>query len=232
MKLLACIAFHYSEERLQYIHQVVENFKSYPIDVDIVVDTNISDLSISGATVNHHTALYHPFQLTWKHRQFMIDNIDKYDYLMYIEDDMLLPYESFDRYVVNYEILFPKYIPSFIRIEEFEGEQFITDAIERQPFYIYEISGKEFITLKNPYHAFWIMKAEDLKNNMLPTFTRLDISRETAASFPIWELGKKPLIEINNKQIIKECYSYHLPNNYARSKESPFAKIKPENIFL
>lgn len=239
--LLVCIAFHYNPDRVKYLLQVVDNFKSYPIPVAIKIYTNarsIKGLEHLGDIIYPCENLEHPFHLTWKTRETIKIAIDLFDNFMYIEDDMLLPYKNYKNYLENFELLWPNYIPSFIRVEEAKGKQFITDATEPQK--ITKIVGhdgseKIFTKLTNPYHAFWIMPQKELKETMIKNFDRLSDSRETAASYPMWELNKTPLVEIElkDKYYVKEsCYSYHLPNNYAMSEESRFAKVELQNIFL
>jgi len=239
--LLICIAFHYSRDRIKYVYELIKNFNdNYKCSFDIFIDTNmiVHHTDPGFAYMSHcscflHENLKHPFHLTWQHRKHFKENIDNYENFMYVEDDMLLPYENYLNYLENFKLLWPRAIPSFVRIEtNGSGEEFITDATERQKLEIAFIEGKHFTTLKNPYHAFWIMPAKELKETMTANFNRLHESRETAASYPMWELLKTPLVEIENGQISKKCYSYHLPNNYTLSKESQFAKIKPNEIFI
>ena len=258
--LLVCIAFHYDFKRLVFLEKLIHTFlNTYECSVHIRIDTNcpnslffsVPELIKLNNTLRveifTHENLAHPFHLTWQHRLAMQHQIDQYENFAYFEDDILLPYENYLNYLENFKLLFPKYVPSFVRIEENEGQQFITDATEPQELRVvkiyklnpYEIgdeypSGttKCFALLKNPYHGFWIMPAKELKETMIPNFVRLHESRETAASYPMWELKLTPLVEIEDGQISKKCYSYHLPNNYCLSKESPYAKIKPENLFI
>lgn len=234
--LLICISAHYDPERRKYLERILFVFlNDYKCSKDIIIDTNTHDLDYlneEGIEVCVHKELRHPFYLTWVHRKHMKDNIEKYSNFMYIEGDIELPYENYCNYLENFKILYPNFIPSFIRIEEANGNEYITDATERQKLKIIEIDGKQFITLKNPYHGFWIMPKKQLEESIDSNFVRLHESREHAASYPMWGLNKIPLVEIENNLVSKLCYSYHLPNNYALSKESQFGKIKPENIFI
>jgi hypothetical protein len=110
-KLLVCIPHHHSEDRLQYLSEVINNCLSYPMDVHIIVDTNEHNEMIEkynpNVSVAYHNNLEHPYNLTWQHRLHILDQIDNYDYFMYIEDDMLLPFENFLEYLKNFELLYP-----------------------------------------------------------------------------------------------------------------------------
>lgn len=238
--LLICISHHYSEDRIMYLKRLISSFiGTYLINFDIIIDTNINKLlgfeKLSNVKVISHENLDHSFYLTWQHRAHFKKNIDNYENFMYLEDDMYLPFQNYQNYLTSFKVLWPKFVPSFVRIEEFQGKEFITDCIKTQELNVFNINGKQFTTLSNPYHAFWIMPANELRETMIDTFVRVDQSREHAASYPMWELFKKPLVElehVNGKfEISKKCYSYHLANNYATCKESPHAKIEPKNIF-
>jgi len=227
-KLLVCIAFHNNPDRIQYIKNVIENYKNYQLDVDIIVDTNeMVDLD---ANVCVHT-LEHPYHLTWLHRKHFLDNIDNYDYFMYVEDDMLVPYQCFSEYIENFNMVWGLgYVPSFIRIETLNDKEFVTDVIVQQNIEPYIIQNKKFIRLTHPYHAFWIMPQKELKETLVSNFVRKETSRENAASYSILELNKIPIVRIEENEISKMCYSYHLANNYVCNPNTPFAKIEVKNI--
>lgn len=232
--LLACIAFHYSEDRLQYLNKVIDNLLSYDCPVTIIVDTNNPDLKLSKPVIIcPHIDLAHPFHLTCMHRKHIKDNIGKYDNYMYVEDDELIPYENYLNYIENFKLLYPKYVPSFVRIEYKDKIEYISDVPEKQPKEIIKVDDKEFISFKFPfsYHGFWIMPGKELKEVMNDDFCKLTDGREFAAMFVGWGLQKQPLLELENGLISKKCYSYHLPSNYALGN-GPNGKIEPKNIFL
>ena len=236
MKLLVNIAFHYNEENIIYLEKLLESFiNEYEVPVNIIIDTNsdkINYLSNNNIKVVVHDNLVHPYHLTWMHRKHIKDNIDKYDIFMYAEHDMYVPYINYLNYLDNFKMLFPRYVPSFIRIEKFDKKEYIVDIIKKQKLVKYYISDKKFTRLDNPYHAFWIMPKEELIKNMTSNFVRVDYSRELAASYLMWELKKPTMLELNdNNNISNKCYSYHLTNNYVSMKNSPFAKIEVDDIF-
>jgi hypothetical protein len=227
-KILVCIAFHNNIHRIQYIKKVIENYNNYQLDVDIIVDTN-ETLELNVKTVVHK--LEHPYHLTYMHRKHFLDNIDVYDYFMYVEDDMLIPYDAFNEYINNFDVLWDMgSVPSFIRIESYKNKQFATDIINKQMIEPIIVNGKTFGTLSEPYHAFWIMPQKQLKESINSNFTKLNTSRENAASYPMWTLNKRPLIRIENNKISELCYSYHLANNYAPNPDTPFGKIEVKDI--
>lgn len=232
--LLICICCHYSPERIQFLIQVINNFRdNYKMPFDIIIDTNVDvdkleseDIGIyNNQKVYSHTKLEHPFHLTWTHRQHIKDNIGNYDNFMYVEDDILLPYENYLNYLENFKLLWPAFVPSFIRVER---EEFVADIHEKQKLENIFIGGKDFALLRPliNYHGFWIMPQKELKETMKDDFVKLSDGREFAASYVAWTLGKQTLVEIEDNKISKKCWSYHLPNN------APNVNLKVEEIFI
>lgn len=239
-KLLVCIAFHYIPEKLVYLKKIIENFSNYDLDVTIIIDTNSYELlkyiNYTNVIIFVNAELEHPYYLAWFHRKHIIDLLNDYDYFMYTEDDIFLPYENFVKYLENFNNLFPMYIPSFIRLEDLECEYFVVDIQKAQKIMSSEIifsNGERFISLDRPYHGFWIMPGKELKETMISAFVRKSISREFLASYPIGALNKKPLVMLNDDNKISSlCYSYHLPNTYVNMKglKHKFGKIKLKNL--
>lgn len=229
--LLVCIAHHSTPGRIEYLRQALNGFTEYELSVDIIIDTNVAALDVRGENITtvHHASLAHPFHLCWQHRRHMKERIDDYRWMAYFEDDIHLPFENFAHYQRNFELLWPDYVPSFIRVEEFEGEEYVLDVTERQAC---EEIQPGFCTLKQPYCALWIMPQSALKQTMRGDFVRLSESREVAASYPMWELNKTPLVELDGKQVSRKCFAYHISNNYAPCKTSPHGKIRVADIFL
>lgn len=235
--LLICIAFHYADDRLEYLNEILNGYLNlYDCPVDIIIDTNNTDyhkrIGSKRIKVFSWPNLEHPFHLTMKHRQHFVDNIDNYDNFMYVESDIWVPFYNYLNYKENFKNLWPTCIPSFVRLEQLNNEFFITDVTMPQKCRVVNIGGFEYTELNEPYHGFWIMPKRELKKSITATFTRLHDSRETAASYPMYELKLRPLIEIKNGKISERCYSFHIANNYVKSDETKFAKIKPQDIFL
>lgn len=246
--LLICIAFHYIPDRLQYLVSILNNFiDNYKVSLKIIIDTNVDYLDLSGSfsgssiEITPHTELEHPFHLTWMHRKHIKENIDNYDNFMYAEDDELIPFSNYISYIEKFKMMWPQYVPSFVRIEKKDGLDYISDVPIQQDIKslgIIEIEGRKFVSFPFPlnYCGMWCMPQSSLKETIKDNFVRMDDGREFAASYTNWEIGKKPLIEVYEKNrkwfISPDCYLYHLPNNYALSEGTPNGKIKIENVFI
>ena len=242
-KLLICIPNYFNPERSKYLNNILGRFISYGIDTTIFIDTNSEDTVLSvphdeRILIYVHKGLKHPYHLTWIHRQHFKNCIDTYDYFMYIEDDIDIPFENFVEYLNNFYLLWPKYVPSFIRIEEKENIKYVVDQQKIQKISeskIVQTDSKKFILLSRPYHAFWIMPQKELKQTMIKDFIKYNICREMAASYPIFQLNKTPLVMLDETNKISPlCYSYHLPNTYVNieGNEHKFGRIKVKDLVI
>lgn len=114
-KLLCHIAYYDSNERVDNKHGIdkgsrewkehvfngvkktVETIQNYTAfeTVDIIIDANVENSWVNELegvrVVKHDFSHEHPFFLTTKHRENVKNNIDNYDYFMYIEDDTYIP---------------------------------------------------------------------------------------------------------------------------------------------
>jgi hypothetical protein len=245
------MAFHDKPERYIYLNSAVENLLNYP-NVSITIQTNTYEAKkkieslFCQVSVDLYDDLENPLYLTWKHRDYISKKISEYDFFMYTEDDILLPLECFENYVNNFQILWPKYVPSFIRIEvDRQGVFYNSDAISQTSLKnALILQNKKFICLDNPYHGFWIFPSFVIKEN-LEDFKAITkekkFIREIAASYGLkngkhpaaaWKpslMNKKGLVEMDGLKVSKLCYSYHLPNNYVCS-EGKFGKIQVKNL--
>lgn len=195
--------------------------------------------------VKVHTRLENPFFLTWQHRKHVLDNLYNYDWFYYTEDDMYLEYSNFLNYIENFNLLWPDYIPSFLRIEneKYNSDSFVTTKIRNNE--IIKRNDKKFVKLDNPYHAFWIMPNYAIINNLdkfMNTTKEKKWIREIAASFGLkpglskdtfWnsdDLQKEGLYELNGKEVSSKCFSYHLPNTYWNNYNFKFGKLKLDQL--
>jgi len=232
--LLICVAFHYNEKYIPYLKETVSDFLSnYKLNVHIIIDTNsqqgadaVYELFGDDVEVCIHDSLQHPFHLTWKHRVHIRDNIDKYDVFMYVECDLKLPFENFSNFMENWDLVWPHGVPVLFRIEEKNGVYYNSDAEKRIKIptdEVVSINDKKFVILDPttkhplPYHAMWICPQKALKEIIPNDFVKVSKSRETAASFLIWEMKKVGYLEMEKSVVSSKTYVYHLPNNYALS---------------
>ena len=146
---------------------------------------------------------------------------------MYTEDDMLLPYDGFIEFTKKMEELKESnYLPGFVRIEERDGGLHNTDNTEIhfvKKEEIIEIKDRRYFIIKNPYQASWILPNDIFKKiiqkaklkKFLEVKKEYSWFREYTALLPNIEGKMTSIIELDeNNKIHKNCYVYHLPNNY------------------
>jgi hypothetical protein len=231
MKLLANIAFHYDAARVDNLIKVVSAIVSYPVAVDIFIDTNDDTagqvLSYLPATFVVHQNMRHPFELTSMHRDRIAKMHQDYDWVAYFEDDMMLGKDAFINFTKQFDIMFSEGLyPSFVRVERYAGKdgQFtpdITSKVHKDA--IKEWNGRKYMSLPYfiNYHAFWMFSSKAMGKVLTSNHEALNVVfnsalyRESMASFPIWDLGLTPMVELNEEGRIADlCKVYHLTNNY------------------
>lgn len=256
MKLLVSIAFYFKNgsDRVKYLYQLLDNYlNNYKIDVKINIETNsvevikllldkyFDELTMKKIIVNCHMEKYmsHPFDLTRKHRELFVKNIDKYDYFMYVEDDMLIPYEGFIEFTKKFEDLYEEnYIPGFVRLEYRDGVYYNTDNANIHNICnseIIERNNRKYFKIINPYQGFWVLPRDFLKESIKKSGKKFiykekhDYIREYMALYPIDELKMVSIVELNNNKIHPNSYIYHLANNYV-GNTSGFGSVPIEKL--
>lgn len=234
MKVLVTVAFHYNSNRVNQFKKVIDNYKSYGCEVDVVVYTNdnsLEKINFNDIKIIVCDNLSHPFHLTWKPREYISEKYKDYDWIIYQEDDILIPPYHFVHYINRFNELYnEKCMPSFVQIEELNNEKYIVNFTKQITKEIITINNERYFSPIEPYNAFWILPKKVINDN-IKNFVRLSDSREFAAHYPMSELKLKPLISLNSDdQIFVKCYAYHLTNNYVLT-DSPFAKIKVNEVF-
>jgi len=231
MKLLANIAYHHNPERLPNLIRVIEAIKSYPVQADIFVDTNdpevVGLLADQPVTVHAHTQLSHPWMLTAVHRTRIKETYKYFDWVAYFEDDMMLPKEGFVNFTERFDSMFADGLyPSFTRIETYDDKEgeCTPDVNEVLPSSVWcQYAGKDYVSLPFfiNYHAFWMFSTKRLKEVLTRNPGELDhipnngLFRESLASFPIWSLNLKPMLEFTEQgELADHCKVFHLTNNY------------------
>ena len=182
---------------------------------DIVLDVNVdnSDVnkidtskfkSLDIKIVFHEFKTEHPFKLTTKHRIYMKDNIQNYDWFGYSEDDTIIFKESIDFLVKNSNNLFEKEnkvytIPRLVY--NLNNEYFFSD-IKKPSKLINTINGNA-IEPSNRFGACWFYPKE-IMNKWLncKSFLNFDYPNKNGGirvrmGWGIAEI--KAIVPINNK---------------------------------
>jgi hypothetical protein len=193
MQLYTVIAFHYVEDRLQYLEQTL----SWLIDINtehtkIVIQTN--DVTAAQhkklkMLLSHQPKnveieiepirdLKDPFMLTWAHKCRMLEFKDStYTHFAYLEDDMVLTQDLVD-YWIDVRSRFKKrnlnLIPGFFRVEFKDGYAYSTDI--KYPYRVNDLTrvtlDRVYVSLPQPYQGCFFMDRELVEEHISsPSFS-------------------------------------------------------------
>lgn len=236
MNIAVHISFYYNEERFQYLREVVSNINNYDDKTDIYIHTNkVFSANILGEYYNgklemvvHDLSQVHPWFLTWKHRDLMATQKNKYDIFMYIEDDILVPKEAIS-YWLNYKdnLIKNNLNLGFFRIEkDKKGDHYCTDnstspdgKIKQYLTKSINVDNQSFIINdQNPYCAFWIYDKNEfnkfLQSKFWNTPTAFHPGIREDSGFGMTNGYKDTVIPLINNKLNENSKIYHLPNNY------------------
>tara|TARA_B100001564_G_scaffold355949_1_gene369188 strand:+ start:556 stop:1365 length:810 start_codon:yes stop_codon:yes gene_type:complete len=254
MKIAKHICFHYQEDRIPYLNQLIDAASLYEDDVDVFIHTHNNKKWLSEKIHKHdnlsieiieHNMKEHAYFLTWKPRKLMREQIkeDNYDTYMYVEDDILVSNSNIKYWKKNFVNLYQQKINlGFIRTEIKEGKEFWTDSCGSNHHAMLKENNMLDIGIID-YCAFWIYSKE-LTARMLEIVKKpikVNYCREKAAfganlfvSMP-GTFGKelteivfnKTIIPLEDGKLPKDCQVYHLPNNYISTS---YCNLAIENI--
>jgi hypothetical protein len=254
ISLLVHIAFHFVPHRWQYLERVLAGLAEFDIDrVLVVVDSNTNDVSerLAGLSlpghcrvrVDVHANLSHPFELTWAHRQHMGSALESFDYFMYLEDDIYVPWPTFAAWLRRSQSVSNRgFIHGFLRVEfDSAGRPIASDwrrLAKRPP--VIEVDGVKYIRPEWFYQACWVYSRSTLQRFMrTEAWTRgfhtwssvirghrhsgaANYTREFAAFGMACAAPGRPRILLpvdGHGQILSDAWVYHLPNNYAQGTD-------------
>ena len=255
ISLLVHVAFHFAAHRWQYLERVLAGLAEFEIDrLLVVIDSNTNDVSERLAAlslpshcdvrVDVHADLSHPFDLTWAHRRHMASALESFDYFMYLEDDIFVPWQTFDEWLRRSESVSNRgFIRGFLRIESnLAGCPVASDWLRpaKRPSAI-EIDGVKYIRPEWFYHACWVYSRRTMQHFVrseawIRGFHRWSsvarryrharksrYTREFAAFGMACAAPGRPRILLpvdDSGQIPSDAWVYHLPNTYAQGLSS------------
>jgi len=249
-RLLVHIAFHYTPARVTYLTQVLAAISRYQFaQVQVVIDTNSPEASALDLPHAEHLAvlwqthenLSDPFQLTWQHRLGMAQQRQNYDYFMYLEDDMVVPFEALQAWRRDSELLHPLgYLRGFLRTEiDANGRVVSTDQkAVTAPGNYRRVGAQLWYYPENPYHATWVVSREQL-DEFMDSPAWIDGNnpewgvRERAAAGMTWAGGSphRTLLPLNANGLTHEdARIRHLPNNYALDDAEEYGSLDLDTL--
>ena len=228
MKIVSLIA-SYSPANI-YLPQVVEELRK--VGKVVIFTTEQVDIEVDEI---HQYPKSIGRDLVYKPREWVLNNLDQeWDYVLYNEDDILIPSSSVQAVIELYNTLPEDYMPGFIRYEEKveTGDKVYFDmnplhAVHRRDGYgIVKNVYKEYGVWEpfNLHSGNWILSKQDINNmiqhNVFETYYKeygfqygnCD-QLESAASVPYMSYTKVFPIDIESV----ECK--HLPEKYIHMSE-------------
>ena len=116
MKILITIANHGTGNR-QYLDQLISAYQDMPVDVTIVILSNIPKEISPDVEVLVGVPNSNPWSLPFAHRKLFIDRQNDFDFFVYSEDDTLLTWNAIQAFIESTKILKVNEIAGFVRTE-------------------------------------------------------------------------------------------------------------------
>ena len=116
MKVLVSIANH-GNGNWQYLKKVLGAYRKMPIDVTLVVLSNIPKHLGDDIEVIVGVPSKNPWSLPFAHRTLFRERINDYDYFVYSEDDTLLSWTVFESFTSSINDITKSEIAGFLRTE-------------------------------------------------------------------------------------------------------------------
>ena len=165
MKLLAVLV-NYGDEQLNYLQQVVSQFKSFKkYEVYIIVNSNIA-LEIEGVDEVNIFELDNYQLLPLTCREIIWEYRDDYDVFIYGENDHLFLEKHVDKHL-EYEKILPKNRITGLIQYEYGNDEYYFPAYHAYFDWDYNsveiFSGKKFAHFKNLHQASFILTQNQLK---------------------------------------------------------------------
>jgi hypothetical protein len=267
--LLVHVAFHYVAQRRVFIDAVLQTLFSYRLkSISIVVDTNseetahiLDELAIPehcSVRMDVHSALRDPMRLTWAGREHIEAAYEQFDYAMYVEDDIAIPWATLEKWLSEQgKVGAEGYILGFLRVEEGVGKGPVSSDWPRPSSHneLIHIAGRSYIRPERFYQACWVYSRADMR---------------TFVQGPAWKNGFHPWSAVVTQRVVRDhraglgnmireysafgmqcgtpgrhrvilpvdesarvprdAWVWHLPNNYAVMPNVPYGKLLVSEI--
>ena len=117
MKILVAIANHGTGNR-HYLDRLLAAYQSMPVDVQVVILSNIAKDVGPGVEVRVGVPSENPWSLPFAHRALFLERLEDFDYFIYSEDDTLLTWPVLEAFIRAESMLDPSEVAGFLRTEQ------------------------------------------------------------------------------------------------------------------
>jgi len=249
MTILVCIP-NYGTSNRDYLKRTLSEYASfthYQLDIHLLLTDEIDVSEFTSLKITKH---FYPKEighfLTHTHKQIFTQNIEKFDYFLYIEDDILLKEVSIDVFMECSKILPENMVCGFLRYE-FKPNSEYTYLIDCHPEHSvhrgggrqiirtnYKINDIDYLELHNVHQGCSLLSRNQLLKVIGSGFYFLDHRHggyagilESAASDIYW---RGTIIKVTPRNKINELLIHHLPNKYVNMLPDVYREdIVPDN---
>lgn len=117
LRILVAIA-SYGTSNDNYLLQLINEYRSMPFDIDIVILSNLNKQPVQDIEVLVGLPdKRNPWSLPFSHKRLFCERLEKYDLFIYSEDDILITYNNLRAFLEVTEALREDEIAGFLRVE-------------------------------------------------------------------------------------------------------------------
>lgn len=216
--LVALVSYGTSND--QYLERLIQEYRSMPFDIDVVVLSNI-DKSAPGVECRVGFPNKNPWSLPFAHKRLFAERADKYDLFIYSEDDILITERNLRAFLEVTAALQQDEIAGFLRFEQgTNGERSYPDVHENFHWDSASVRVRGPYTLAhftNEHAACYVLTQNQLRKAIQSGGFLVDPHEEkydllcTAATDPYTQCGLKKLVPVSH---IDDFTVHHASNKY------------------
>lgn len=236
------------------LNRVCKNYLKLSNNLTIFIHTNkiIKKNSKRIKFILHNFKNIHPYKLTWKCRELMKLQRNKYEFFIFGEDDIIFSKKNFN-YWLKYKdtCIQNNYNLGFLRVETKKKDNLLysTDQISKIRYYV-NINDVKFAKLENSNCSFWIYDKSEFKKFTKTKYWKFDwkwvtisgilLIREMAAvgwhgenmNGVFMNRYNGTIIPLKNLNLDKQSFIKHISNKYANNPAGLFGTIKIKDLLL
>ncbi|MBY6155182.1 class I SAM-dependent methyltransferase [Vannielia litorea] len=231
MKILVAIA-NYGDTSGKFIHQLIDSYRSFSCEVDIVALSNVEKEVAEGVEIRVGLPTANPWSLPFSHRDLFVERQDDYDLFIYSEDDTLITEDHISAFLQAQEALPEGYIAGFVRHEIDQDKNLHYSTVHAsyhwEPDSVLEAGGELYAHFTNEHSAAYVLTRAQLKACIAsggflipPHEGRYDMLC-SAATDPYTRCGFRKVVCISR---LLEFSLHHLPNKYVGKIGLPKSEI-------
>jgi 2-polyprenyl-3-methyl-5-hydroxy-6-metoxy-1,4-benzoquinol methylase len=226
-RLLVVIS-SYGEKNIGFLRQIIEIYRRMAMEVDLFVVSNVP--KNFGADVKVVVGLPdpNPWMLPFAHKTIFAQNVDRYDFFIYSEDDIEVTEENIRSFIDATAVMEPDEILGYIRYEICpDGTKLLTDvhgAFHWKPNSVRHRGKYTIAEFSNEHAGFYILTQFQLRRSIAsggfligPHEGRYGLP-ETAATTPYTNCGFHKVICISD---LENFLIRHMSNLYVERHGVP-----------